>query len=355
MRKFLIVKPSSFGDVIHTLPVVTAIAEQINDCVIDWVVRPEFADVVSAHPAIRRLIMFDREKWGRGSRVLQTAPELLRFTASLRQAKYDAVLDLQGLFRSALISSLSGAGVRVGFENAREWAPIFYTRKVAVPDVQIHAIDRYQLFLSALGLEERPLDYGLRIPDDAVKRLETFLADSGVRPEKPLAVVNPNARWETKRWLPERFAALGDRLLTEAGVQVVFIGAPSEAAYVEELVSLSREKLGNLAGATSLMELAALLQRADLMITCDSGPMHLAAAVGTPVVALFGPTDPVRTGPYGSGHHVITKGVDCAPCMKRSCSKERRECMAAISVDEVLSHARRCLKSSDNRVTKPSP
>ncbi len=355
MRKFLVVKPSSFGDVIHALPVATAIAEQMGDAVIDWVVRPEFADAVRAHPAVRRVIIFDRGKWGQGSRVLQTLPELFRFISSLRRERYDAVLDLQGLFRSALMSYLSGAGVRVGFENAREWAPIFYTRKVSVPNVKIHAIERYQLFLGALGLEERPLDYGLRIPDAAGSSLEALLVNAGLRPEGPLVVLNPNARWETKRWLPERFAALGDRLVAEAGVQVVFVGSQSEAASVKQLVSLSRERVANLAGATRLMELAALLQRADLMITCDSGPMHLSAAVATRVLALFGPTDPVRTGPYGPGHRVIAKGIDCAPCLKRTCSKERRECMESITVDEVFEAARRILIETANPVTHPSP
>jgi lipopolysaccharide heptosyltransferase II len=277
-----------------------------------------------------------------------------RLIRLIREEKYDAVLDLQGLFRSGVISYLSGARLRVGFANAREWAPLFYNRKISVPTVQMHAIDRYLLFLDQLGLSKEAFDYGLCMEEGAKVAVAKLLLQQGISGDGALIILNPNARWETKKWLPERFAALAGRLVNELDSQVVIIGTPSERKEAEGITALTGGRIINLAGATGLLELGALLERADLMITCDSGPMHLAAAVGTRVLALFGPTDPARTGPYGQGHRVITKGIDCSPCLKRTCSKERLECMEAISVGEVFEEVRRILIETDNHVTDHS-
>lgn len=392
MKKFLIIKPSSLGDVIHTFPVVFSIAEHVPDTVIDWVVRPEYAEIVRAHPAVHAVFLFERERWSRWSRSLTTVPEVVGLIRSLRRERYDAVLDLQGLFRSALIAVLSGAGERIGFANAREGADFFYNHKVKVPSIQVHAIERYQLFLKALNLDalvkstETPsplmgegrvrvkydnrsrhhtplpiipshqgrgnktyyesldleipkLDYRLRIEAATERSLDDLLSAAGGRPASPLMVLNPNARWETKRWLPERFAALADRLIVELKAEVVFVGSAADKESVERIVSSMERKARNLAGRTSLLQLAALLKRADLMVTCDSGPMHLAAAMGTRVLALFGPTDPVRTGPYGPGHRVLRHELDCVPCLKRSCPPGSKACMEGIKVDAVFEAA----------------
>jgi len=336
MKKILIIKPSSLGDIIHALPVATAISRQIPGAVIDWVVRPEYAEILQAHPSIRRIFFFDRRKWARSSRMLQTLPEIIGLIRSIRQERYDAVLDLQGLFRSGLLSFLSGSKLRLGFENAREFSTVFYSRKVKVPNEGIHAIDRYQLFLREMGIASPKLDYGLNLPGEAVGFVEKLLVEEGIRSGRPLIALNPNARWETKKWIDERWQKLAGRLVTELQAEVIFAGGQAEAKECESLATGAGELVHNLAGKTTILQLAVLLKKSSLLVTCDSGPMHLAAAVGTKVLALFGPTDPVRTGPYGSKNRVLQKDMDCSPCLRRSCPERTHACMEAITVDEVL-------------------
>ncbi len=337
MKKILIIKPSSLGDVIHTFPIVTALAKQIPGVTIDWVVRPEYADLVRAHPAVRKVLLFDRKGWALLGRLGKTLSEVFRLIRSFRSARYDAALDLQGLFRSGLMAYLSGAPLRMGFANAREHAPLFYNRKVAVTQERIHALDRYLLFLEALGLQKaEEAQYGLVVPAESESAIARRLAEEEILDGQPLIVLNPLTRWETKKWVPERFAALADQVADTFQAHVVAIGGPDDREETEKIQSKMRARLTDLAGRTSLLELAALLRQADLMVTCDSGPMHLAAAMKTPVVALFGPTDPLRTGPHGLGHRVIQAGLDCAPCLERTCPEHGRACMEAISVDRVF-------------------
>ncbi|MEK6777655.1 MAG: lipopolysaccharide heptosyltransferase I [bacterium] len=343
MKKILIIKPSSRGDIMHALPVATAISRQVPGAVIDWVVRPEYAEILEAHPAIRRIFLFDRGKWSRLSRMLKTLPEMISLVRSLRRENYDEVLDLQGLFRSGLLSFLSGSSLRFGFENAREFSPVFYNRKVKVLKERIHALERYQLFLKEMGLKMLDPDYGLKPSDDAFSFVENLLSKAGIRPDRPLIILNPNARWETKKWIAERWQELAKRLVTELQAEVIFAGGEAEASECDSLARGAGGLVHNLAGKTTLMQLAALLKKSSLLVTCDSGPMHLSVAVGTRVVALFGPTDPVRTGPYGSENRVLHKDMDCSPCLKRSCPERTHACMEAITVEEVFQEVKQMI------------
>ncbi len=352
MKKILIIKPSSFGDIIHALPVAGAMARQIPEVIIDWMVRPEYAELLENHPAIRKLFLFDRKRWADPLMFLKTVPEIVGLIRSLRREKYDVVFDLQGLFRSGVLAYLSGAKLRYGFDNAREFAPLFYNKKVRVETEQIHAIDRYMLFIKEMGLDPDSLDYNLKIPSEIAGRMEQLLSEDGVHGGRPLIVLNPNARWETKRWIPDRFANLADRLVDTLDAEVVFIGGTSDADNIHSILTGVKGKVYNFSGRTTILQLAALLKRADLMVTCDSGPMHLASAVGTPVVALFGPTDPVRTGPYGRQHRILQNTKDCAPCFKRSCPDDRPSCMEAISVEAVSQEVHSLLSGIPSRTGK---
>jgi lipopolysaccharide heptosyltransferase I len=351
-NKLLIIKPSSFGDIIHALPVAGAMARQVPEVIIDWVVRPEYAELLETHPAIRKLFLFDRKRWADPLMILKTVPEIVGLIRSFRKEKYDAVFDLQGLFRSGVLAYLSGAKLRYGFDNAREFAPVFYNKKVRVETEQIHAIDRYMLFIKEMGLDPENLDYNLKIPSEVMGRMEQLLSEDGVRGERPLIVLNPNARWETKRWIPDRFTNLAERLVDTLDAEVIIIGGASDADNIYSVLTGIKRKVHNFSGRTTILQLASLLKRADLMVTCDSGPMHLAAAVGTPVVALFGPTDPIRTGPYGRGHSVLQKDMNCSPCFDRYCRDKENECMRAIMVDEVFLEVRRLLSDSHSSAVK---
>ncbi|MBF0170374.1 MAG: hypothetical protein HQK87_04690, partial [Nitrospinae bacterium] len=217
----------------------------------------------------------------------------------------------------------------IGFANAREGAPLFYTHPVPVPDTDVMAVDRYLSILPHLGVPvpER-VTWDLVIPDADRARADRSL------PDGPFAVLNPNTRWETKRWSEEGFAAVARLLMERHGLPSVVVGAPSERERGERIAALSRGTATNLSGEGGFGLLAAILSRSEGLVTNDSGPMHLAVAVGAPVVALFGPTHAGRTGPYGPGHRIVSVDCDRSPCYKRTCPKGL-VCLDSVSPEQV--------------------
>lgn len=365
--RILIIKPSALGDVIHTLPLLKILRMRYPEARISWLLNREIQGLLEGHPDLDRIFPFNRQAWGEMGRLSRTLQEFSGLIRQVRQARFDLVLDVQGLFRSGLIAYLSGARCRLGFANARELSPLFYTLKAPVPPGEIHAVERYLSLLSPLGIEVKGaggrcgphrLDFTLPVSQadrlyirellagETRKGSDSMVRDPGSwigRPPKtghtsldfPLILMSPGARWESKRWPPERFAQLADRLIERDRATVALIGSPSEWPLAEEIRDQMREAPLLLAGQTSLKQLAALMEEASLLITNDSGPMHLAAAMGTPVVAIFGPTSPRRTGPYGSGHRILQKELPCVPCFKRRCREDHR-CLRSLEVGEVL-------------------
>jgi heptosyltransferase-1 len=266
--RILIIKPSSLGDVIHALPTVNLIRRQFPDAHLTWLINAELSSLLKNCPVINDRIEFHRHESG-------TWWSLLR---RLRREHFDLVVDLQGLFRSGLFAFVTGAARRVGLSDSREGARWFYTE--IVPVRREHAVTRYLRVTGQTG----PIEFPLGVGD---------------RKRENLIALNPLARWESKIWGDEKFSALLDRLPAD---RVVLIGSARERDRIE---SINRGRARNLAGTLDLYELAELYRRCAVVITNDTGPMHLAAAVGTPVIALFGPTDPALVGPYGSGHTVL--------------------------------------------------
>jgi heptosyltransferase-1 len=260
----------------------------------------------------------------------------------LRAEHFDLVVDLQGLFRSAAIGWLSGSPLLVGFANGREGSPWFYSRRVPVPSLEMHAVDRYLLVAKAVGAGDAGTpEFRFRIPQTDYDEVDRLLSGSGVTPGASWVAMNVSARWPTKMWPAASFADVADRLQQEGSGPVVMIGGPDERADVARVNGMMTMPAIDLAGATTVGLLPALLSRASLLITNDSGPMHIAAAVGTPVVALFGPTSAVRTGPYGVGHGVLTGKVPCSPCFSRTCLNTLPlECLKTVSPEQVLTAAR---------------
>jgi lipopolysaccharide heptosyltransferase I len=328
-ERILIVKPSSLGDIIHSLPVLHALRLQFPKAHLAWFIHEKWADIVTGHPDLDETIPWSF-RW-------DGLHELYRI---FRRKRFDLAVDLQGLFRSGMISYLSGAKVRVGFKNGREGSVLFYTHKVDVPIHPMHALDRYLLVAKSLGAEvSKPIStIPISVQDE--KAVDDLLKAVGLSNSRDYVVMNPTARWWTKRWPIERFAQLAD-LIQDSGLPVVLIGGESDIPEIQRLQILTRISPVSVAGRTSLKQLAAFLRRARLLITNDSGPMHLAVALGTPVVALFGPTDPVRTGPYQYlslpiMQTVIRKPVECSPCLSRSCRMGDHRCMMEIEVDDVF-------------------
>jgi lipopolysaccharide heptosyltransferase I len=327
-RRLLIIKPSSLGDIIHALPVVSALRRRFPSAGLTWLVKREWAEVLEGNPDIDEVMAVDLS--------LRGWPEVIQ---RIRAGGFDLVVDLQGLLRSAILARVSGAPVRVGFANGREGSPWFYTDRVPVPAGDMHAVDRYLLVSRFLGAPQKAPDLSdFPLPADpaADDRVAALLASEHVRSGTILVAMNPTARWDTKQWPSGSFLATADRL--QAGdARVVLIGSVEDSAVGAQAIREMRTPPIDLMGKTTLKELIAVLRRARVLVTNDSGPMHLAAAVGTPVVALFGPTDPARTGPYGPGHTALRSGVPCSPCFSRRCTNVTRlECLTAISPDEVI-------------------
>ncbi len=263
--------------------------------------------------------------------------EFLRFVRALRARRYELVIDLQGLIRTGFLAWASGAGVRIGFADAREGAWVFYNHRIKGVAGETHAVDRNWGAAGLLGFSDEPMAFPLMIDAGARDEARALLREIGVEAGAALAAIVPGARWETKVWLPERFAETIDRLQADGGVRCVLVGGPEEAGLCKQIAELCQSRVGNLAGRTTLQQMAAVLERADVVLCHDSAPMHIATALGRPLVCLIGPTNPMRTGPYRRPEDVLRVPLACSPCYLRKLSKCAHEhrCMTELSVDRV--------------------
>lgn len=324
--KILIVKPSSLGDVVHSLPFLDALSRRFPDAKIDWVIARGLEDILEGHPMIHRLWVIDKDTWKSIRNARDTIREVTLLFRQLKSQAYDVVVDLQGLLRSGLITRATGSPVRIGFREAREGSTMFYTHRVAGGKA-IHAVDRYLKIAEHLGCSLSDVCFPFPPIENASSRC---LHRSSFTADDTFAVLVPGARWITKRWPPEKFARVASLL----PIRTVVIGSRSDQKIADRIVSLSRGKATSFAGMTNLKELIGILKRARFVLSNDSGPMHIAAALGVPVVALFGPTDPQRTGPYGQGHVIVRAETSCAPCFRRTCAD--MACMGKIMPEDVL-------------------
>jgi heptosyltransferase-1 len=340
-RRILLIKPSALGDVVHALPVVATLKRRYPEIPLDWLIEEEAAPLVEGHPAVAEFVVSGRRRWQRQFRRPATVPgalrEILAFTRSIRR-RYDAVLDLQGLLKSALYVLSAHAPIRVGLADGREGATWVLTHRVPVPPQPIHAVARYLALAAAVDAAEVVRDFTIPLAPKDLDAAKGALAGL----PRPVVVLHAAARWPTKLWENTRWRALA-AALGEAGAGVVLTGAAADAAMATAIGEGLAPAPRSLAGRVSLKELAAVLRSADLMITVDSGPMHIAAAVGTPVLALFGATDPARTGPVGLGR-VLRHALPCSPCLQRRCViTDTLRCMRELEVSEVMNAAREML------------
>lgn len=342
LRKILIIKMSSIGDVVHSLPVLTALRRKFPQVAVSWLVEEAAAGIVSGHPHLDETIVLGNgeEKSEPGVAYFPSARSLIR---GLRRRRFDVSLDLQGLLRTALYALLGGVRWRVGYRNYQEGAFLFNNLRV-VPDRQDHhAVTGYLGFAHWLEAETEPLDFTILFAQADQDYVDGFVKEQGVGEGDRLIALVPGAGWESKRWPEEHFAALADGL-ADLG-RIVLVGSPSERPMAQRIQDLASVPLIDATGRTSLKQLAALLRCCQLTVANDSGPMHISAAVGTPVVGIFGPTDPHRTGPYGPGHTVLTADLPCLNCRRRQCS--HLSCMHQVTPEQVLEVARRKLEAED--------
>jgi lipopolysaccharide heptosyltransferase I len=337
-RAVALLKPSALGDIVHGLPVLSALRRRFPQARITWVVNRAYEPLLRGHPDLDETLPFDRGAADKG--ICAAAASLAAFVADLRQRRFDLVIDLQGLLRSGLMARVTGAPRRVGLNCAREGASWFYTDVVDVPGGLggTHAVERYWRVAEALGVGDAPLRFTVPVPDDA-RRFAAGLLHAWPRPWLAFAA---GSRWPTKRWRPGHFAALGRRAQSDFGGTIVFVGAGDEAALASEVRAGLNGPVVDLCGRTTLPQLAAVLERCDVTVANDTGPLHLAAALGRPVVAPYTCTKARLTGPYGSAGAVET-AVWCAGSERTSCS--RMECMDDLTPDRLWPTLARALST----------
>lgn len=326
-----VVKPSALGDIAHAVPVLPALRHLFPTAHISWVVNRSYAPLVAGHPHLDAVLPFDRGSFSRG---LTAVAYSVQFANLLRKQRFDLVLDLQGLLRTGLMTAATAAPVRIGFANAREGSRHFYTHRVEVPDAdRIHAIDRYWRVIESLGGGHLRKEFVL--PVDA-KELAAVDAELAPHP-RPWVAVAAGARWLTKRWPVGAFADVLNRVFREAGGTAVLVGAKDDTGLSADLASRLTGPHVDYTGKTGIEKMVAVLKRADVMLSNDTGPLHVAAALGVPCVAPYLCTKPVLHGPYsahGQPTHGVPTTVACAGSYLRQCP-HGLVCMGDLTPDRV--------------------
>lgn len=328
-NNILIVKLSAIGDVIHALPVAHALKQKYPQARITWVVEKPAYDLLTNNPDIDEIILFDKPKFRSLAGLLKYSPA---FSARLKAYQFDLALDLQGLFKSAAVVALSGAKQRVGYCNMRELSG-WVSRPVCGAYSKGHVVERYLDVARSLGCEVKQVTFTVNNTPEEEANAAVLAAQAGLPAGHPYVILAPGTNWPSKCWPVERFGQLAAEL-KQRGISSVVTGGANDASLALAIQSVCPEAI-DLTGKTTLKELAFLMNGACCFVGGDTGPMHLAAAVQTPVVALFGPTDPARNGPYGDRHTVLTVQEECQKCWKRECPKGK-QCLAAIEVQPVL-------------------
>ncbi len=298
-RKFLIIRLSSLGDIVHALPAVSTLGRTYPQAEIHWIVEARHAGLLQGNPYIHRVISIDTFKWRKRLASFATLGEIRREVRQLHENHYDEAIDFQGLYKSALIGWLSRARERIGFAESRLREPAaahFYSERVSARAVE-HIIDLNFALLETLGVQ-RPdrADWEFPLPSsrEDVAYVEKALAASGT---KDFMILNPGGGWQSKCWPPENFAELIRSCSRDLDVNFLLTGSPAEEPIIQRITQQAGVARARYFPST-VNQFIALARRARLMVGGDTGPMHLAAAVRTPIVALFGPTDPARNGPF---------------------------------------------------------
>ncbi len=324
LMKTLVVKLSSFGDLFHALPALNQVKDGL-DCEITWVTQKEYAGVVRCFKDVDKVIEFPRhEPFKSGV-----------FLKELRAERYDLVLDMQGLLKSAFITAFSRGERKIGPSFHRECSGICYGEIAGRRNKERHAVEENMDFVSRLGLEQNkdrffPVDF----PDVEI---------SGTRPR--IAIL-PCSRWPTKNWPRDYYAEAAKYLQESVSATIFLSGADADRLECDLIAEQLPREAVNVAGRYSQAELGGFLSRMDILIANDSGPVHMAAAVGTPAVVPFGPTSPERTGPYGKEHTILCSSESCSPCFSRRCRRGDIPCMRGIKPEEVQKAAVAILKKT---------
>lgn len=332
VRRICVIKPSALGDVVQSLPLLPVLRERFPHAKISWVINHEFADLLDGHSHLDELFHFHR----RGG-----ASQYLQLLQDLRQRQFDLVFDLQGLMRSGVMTAATRAPLRVGLETSREGASLACHVTIPGTSKGMSAFRRYWRIAEELGLGDRTPQ--TIVPTTDADRAWAAASLNGLT--GPILAIHPGARWMTKRWPIEKFAVVAHKAMRQFGFSVVILGSKGEMPVANELQTLlhgfaSRKAVLNLTGQTTLKQLSAVLSSVDVVLTNDSGPMHLAAGLGTSVLGVFTCTNPTISGPPGEQHELVATQVACAASYKKQCPHSGRMhlcCMDELSTERVCS------------------
>ena len=335
--KILILKPSSLGDVIQAVPVLRLLKQHFSNSEIFWWIDSGLAPLLQGDPDLTDVVRFERRRWSRPAHW----PEMIRSVRWLRAQQFDLVIDLQCLARSGTFAWLARGKFLVGLDEAREGARGFYDLAVPRKSFHTHAVDWYLSVLPALGVPvHRNFEW---LPE----RTEISAA---VKTKWPISdarwiALQPGARWMNKRWPVTHFAEIVRQLASQyPKTRFAILGGKDDQALGETILRAAPDRCLNLCGTTSLLEMIEWLRLCDLLITNDTGPMHVAAALGKPLIGLFGPTEPRRTGPYGQLENVLRLDLPCSPCLKSVCRiPETDKCLQALAPATVLARVQRII------------
>ncbi|MBN2312904.1 MAG: glycosyltransferase family 9 protein [Sedimentisphaerales bacterium] len=298
LKNILITKPSSLGDIVLVLPALTALHKSFPDAKISWLVRPEFAPLLENHPHLTEIIPFDRKLLGKAWYHCGAFGALIKLVKHLRQERFDAVFDFQGLLRTASLGWLSGGKRRFGPANAREFASFFYTDKVSQDMKSIHLVDFYLKIIQTAGASDFTVKFIIPEDTNAAYSVSKLLATNEIA-EGDYVVFIPGSAQRDKCWPTERFAILAEKITSKYDLPILAAGTVSESDIIEDLKEKANVPITSLAGQTSLKELIALLRTARLVVSNDTGPGHIASALGTPLVMIYSWSNPARIAPYG--------------------------------------------------------
>ena len=341
----LVVKLGSIGDIIHTLPALAALRKRFPDARIDWIVERRSRDILLDNPMLDDLLEVDTLSWRRRLVLPGTWKAIGSSIHRLRRRRYDVVFDFQGLIKSGVCAWLARSSRRIGFElkGLRETlAGTFINEQVGIPEGRRHIIDKNLSLLKAVGIETGEREFPLSVSEEMIARGEAALDSMGL---VDFVVINPGAGWVTKKWSPELYGELAHQIQGHWDLKSLVIWGPGEESVARTVVE-SSDGAAQLAPQTSLRETIPFLTRSKLFVGGDTGPFHLAGALGVPVVGVFGPSDPAQNGPFAPEDEVVWKEVSCSPCYKRRCPGLGTICLTGIEVPEVLEAVKRRLSTA---------
>ncbi len=343
MDNFLIIRLSSLGDVVHTLPAFSALRKKYPDAKISWIVEEKGKEILDLVAGLDKIVPVELKKWKLGSR--RFWKEFGKLKKEIRN-KDQVAIDFQGLIKSGLIAYISGARRRIGFhrKNLKErQASFFYTENLEEVSEKDHVIGKNLKLLSLLGIEQNGFEFPLEIPDESSENVQKILTKLGYDPQKKLVLLNVGAAWKTKRWYADRWIQMIKKIQSDRIFSVLLWGSKVEKELAEEISHASGVPLVPI---LSLKEVMALILRASVLVSGDTFALQAAGAFATPVVGLFGPTTPSRNGPFREHDRVIFHELECSHCYKRMCSRD--ECLDLITPEEVAAACLEILEMEKN-------